>query len=246
VSGTRNLLRAAATASGLDHFVHISTTDVYGYPRKVCDESSPTVDAGLPYNRTKILAERAALDSGLPVTVVRPATIYGPRSITFGADVAKLLRRRLMASIDHGRSRGGFLFVDNAVDAILLVASARESLGRVYNLSDETGVTWKTYVDQLADGLGYPRPWIDVPAGAAFALAFFLEMPHKYFKMPGRPLLTRHAAYLLARDQEFPMDRIRRELGFLPAVGFEDGMARTLAWLTDVCHKDRLLTRAVR
>ncbi|MGD1070883.1 MAG: NAD-dependent epimerase/dehydratase family protein [Bryobacteraceae bacterium] len=225
VAGTRNLLKAATTAAELERFLHVSTTDVYGYPKQVCDESSPPVDVGLPYNRTKILGERAALDSGLPVTVVRPATIYGPRSVTFGTDLAKLLRQRLMAVIDHGQAPGGFLYVDNAVDAILRAATAQESLGRVYNLSDGTGVTWKTFVDRLADGLGYPRPWIDIPTGGAFALARFLEA------MPGRPLLTRHAVHLLARDQEFPIDRIRRELGYAPAVGFEEGMARTVQWL---------------
>jgi nucleoside-diphosphate-sugar epimerase len=52
-----------------------------------------------------------------------------------------------------------------------------------------------------------------------------------YLKVPGRPLLTRHAVYLLARDEEFPIDRIRRELGFEPAISFEEGMARTVQWL---------------
>src|SRR4051812_43571613 len=64
VSGTRNLLQAAASARELQRFLHVSTTDVYGYPRQVCDESNPPVETGLPYNRTKILAERAAIDSG--------------------------------------------------------------------------------------------------------------------------------------------------------------------------------------
>ena len=231
VEGTRNLLEAAKSARDLERFLHISTTDVYGYPKQVCDESTPPRDAGLPYNRTKILGEQAALDSGLPVTVIRPATIYGPRSVTFGTDLAKLLRQRLMAVIDHGHAPGGFLYVDNAVDAILLAATSKNSVNRIYNLSDGTGVTWKTFVDQLADGLGYPRPWIDLPSSAAFALARFLEAPHLYLKAPGRPLLTRHAVYLLARDQEFPIGRIRRELGYQPSISFEEGMARTIQWL---------------
>jgi len=225
VQGARNLLQAAQAASQLERFLHIGTTDVYGYPHQVCDESTPPHDVGLPYNRTKILGERAVLDSGLPVTVVRPATIYGPRSVTFGTDLARLLRQRLMAVIDHGQAPGGFLYVDNAVDAILLAVTSNDSLGRIYNLADGTGVTWRTFVDQLADGLGYPRPWIDLPSGAAFALARFLEA------MPGRPLLTRHAVHLLARDQEFPIDRIRRELGYEPTISFEEGMKRTIEWL---------------
>src|SRR2546430_8898415 len=49
-----------------------------------CDESHPLTDVGLPYNRSKCQGEEvvweASRRSGLPVTVVRPATIYGPRS----------------------------------------------------------------------------------------------------------------------------------------------------------------------
>jgi nucleoside-diphosphate-sugar epimerase len=231
VTGTMNLLRASANARDLKRFLHVSTTDVYGYPLQVCNESHRPVDMGLPYNRTKCLGERAVQESNLPVTVIRPATIYGPRSIPFGSDMAKLIRQRLMAVIDGGMASVGALYIDNAVEAIIAAASAGESLGRAYNLSDGTGVNWRTYVDALADGLGLKRPWIDLPARAAFALARAAEAPYRYLRIPGRPLLTRHAVYLLSRDQEYPIDRIRRELGFAPAIGFAEGMARLVRWL---------------
>jgi nucleoside-diphosphate-sugar epimerase len=231
VAGTTNLLRAAAARPEIQRFLHVSTTDVYGYPRQVCGEDAERVDVGLPYNSTKCMGERAVWVSGLPVTVVRPATIYGPRSIPFGSDLAKLIRQGLMAVIDGGRARGGFLYVDNAVDALIAAATARESLGRPYNLSDGTNATWRAYVDALAAGLGERRPWIDIPSRAALALAWGMEAPHRFLKVPGRPLLTRHAVYLLARDQEFPAERARRELGFAPAVGFEEGMKRTVEWI---------------
>jgi nucleoside-diphosphate-sugar epimerase len=88
-------------------------------------------------------------------------------------------------------------------------------------------------VDALADGLGCRRPWIDLPVGAAFGLARVMEAPHRWLRVPGRPLLTRHAVLLLARDQEFPIERARREFGFRPAVGFEEGIARSLAWVKE-------------
>jgi nucleoside-diphosphate-sugar epimerase len=231
VTGTTNLLRAAADASELRRFLHVSTTDVYGYPLRVCDESHAIADVGLPYNRTKCIAEKAVLSADLPVTVLRPGTIYGPRSIPFGSDFETLLRQRLMAVFDGGKAPGGFVYVDNAVDAMIAAASADESRGRVYNLADGTHVNWRTYVDTLADSLSLPRPWLNMPSRAGLALAWAMEAPFCYLKLPGRPLLTRHAVYLLSRDQEFPTGRIRRELGFAPAVGFPEGMARMIDWL---------------
>jgi nucleoside-diphosphate-sugar epimerase len=46
-----------------------------------------------------------------------------------------------------------------------------------------------------------------------------------------RPLVTRHAVYVLARDQAYGIDRAVRELGFSSRVSFAEGMTRTIAWL---------------
>jgi nucleoside-diphosphate-sugar epimerase len=236
VSGVEELLRVAAGVKGLQRFLHVSTTDVYGYPLVPCDESHPIEDAGLAYNRSKGMGEsrvwEAARDTGLQVTVVRPATIYGPRGKVFVTDIAKLIRQGRMAVIGGGRVAGGFCYVDNVAEAMVQAATASESIGRAYNLSDGTGATWRQYVDALADGLGCRRPWIDLPVAAAFGLARAMEAPHRWLRVPGRPLLTRHAALLLGRDQEFPIERARREFGFSPEVGFEEGMRRSVEWVS--------------
>lgn len=234
VAGVRNLLDAALQVDGLQRFLHVSTTDVYGYPADTCDESHPPTDAGLPYNRTKCQGEECVWQAsrrGLPVTVVRPATIYGPRSKDFATEIAKLIRQGTMALVDGGRSPGGFCYVDNAVDALIQAATAPQALGRCYNLSDGTGATWRRYVGALADGLGERRPWIDIPSALAFPLARVMEATHRLLRLPGRPLLTRHAVYLLSRNQEYPAEAARRDFGFSPEVTFEDGVSRTVDWL---------------
>lgn len=236
VRGTETLLLAAQEARGLKRFIHVSTTDVYGYPMVPCAETGEVRDVGLPYNRTKILGEkaawRAAQENGLPLTVVRPATIYGPRGKAFVTDIADLLRKRQMAYVGGGRTTGGFLYVDNAVDAMLAAVQSPEALGQVYNLSDGTGANWTDYVGGLADGLGYKRPWIDLPYGAAMAVAGVMEAPYHLVKaLPGRPMLTRHAVYILGRDQEYPIDKARAELGFTPRVSITEGIARSVAWV---------------
>jgi nucleoside-diphosphate-sugar epimerase len=234
VAGVSNLLDAALQVSSLQRFLHVSTTDVYGYPAVPSDESHPLTDVGLPYNRTKCQGEECvwqASRSGLPVTVVRPATIYGPRSKDFVIEIARLIRQETMAVVDGGRSPGGFCYVDNAVDAIIRAATVPEALGRAYNIADGTGVTWRRYIDALADGLGQRRPWINIPSTVAFPLARSLELTHRLLRLPGRPLLTRNAVYLLCRNQEYPIEKAKCDLGFSPTVSFEEGVARTVNWL---------------
>jgi nucleoside-diphosphate-sugar epimerase len=236
VKGTEALLLAAREAPHLQHFVHVSTTDVYGYPATPCAETADMRDVGLPYNRTKILAEKAVLrhaqEHGLPITVLRPATIYGPRGKAFVTDIAELLRKGQMAYIAGGRKTGGFLYVDNAVDAMIAAARHPETQGKCYNLSDGTGATWRQYVSALAAGLGCRPPWINLPYRVAMAIAAGMEAPYRCLTaLPGRPLLTRHAVFLLGRDQEFPIDKARAEFGFVPRISMEEGIDRSVAWV---------------
>jgi nucleoside-diphosphate-sugar epimerase len=235
VLGTQSLLTAATAEPKLQRFLHVSTTDVYGYPQAVCDEDGALRDRGLPYNRTKIQGEQAVWQAhrerGLPVTIVRPSTIYGPRGKAFVTDFEELLRQRLMLLVDGGRSRGGFTYVDNTAQAMIDAAAHPATLGRAYNLSDGTDISWRGYTTALAEALGYRRPWLQLGFPAAMAAAYAMEAPFRVLPLPGRPLLTRHAMYLLGRDQEFPAARARQEFGFEPQVTFEEGIARSVAWL---------------
>ena len=236
VRGTEALLEAAAGAASLRRFLHVSTTDVYGYPLLPGAEDSALLDAGLPYNQTKRLAElavwQAGRDHGLPVTIVRPATIYGPRGKAFVTDIAALLRDRLMLLIDGGRRRGGFIYVDDVATAMIAAAREQRTQGQAYNLCDGAGGTWREYVDGLADELKLRRPWLNLSYAAAAGLARAMEMPWTLFAgLGGRPLLTRHAVVLLGRDQEFPTAKARADFGFAPAISLREGLRRSAEWL---------------
>ena len=220
VTGTQAMLAAARHASRLERFVHVSTTDVYGYPAIPCDESHALIDVGLPYNRTKCLGDQAVWtaqrEHALPVTILRPATIFGPRGKAFTTDIATLLKQRGMALFDGGRSRGGFCYVDNVVEAMILAGNSPASVGRAYNITDDTGATWKDYVRALAAGLGLREPWIHLPSRVGLPLAGTLEWAYTRLPLPGRPILTRHAIELLSKDQEYPTARARRDFGLSP------------------------------
>ena len=234
VSATQSLLLAARYAGTLERFLHISTTDVYGYPRVPCDEDYPRTFVGLPYNETKCLGEAAVVEAhekaGLPATILRPATIYGPRGTAFVTDIVRLLRDGSMALFDKGRERGGFCYVDNVAQAMIDAALSPATIGRTYNITDRTNITWREYVSALATGLCLKQPWLHLPSSLALQLGHGMEMAYKYLPLPGRPLLTRHAVLLLARDQEYPTGRAERDFGFQPSISFAEGMERSIAW----------------
>ncbi|MET0344069.1 MAG: NAD(P)-dependent oxidoreductase [Polyangiales bacterium] len=78
---TTHLLAGWAALRNVGHFVHFSSVAVYG-PLALGvdrDESTPRLGLGLglPYMRTKALAERAVERAGVPFTLVRPPVVLG-------------------------------------------------------------------------------------------------------------------------------------------------------------------------
>ncbi|MFE1587750.1 NAD-dependent epimerase/dehydratase family protein [Streptomyces sp. NPDC058737] len=235
VDGAKNLVDAAHEAGTVERLVHLSTTDVYGYPERPCDETTAPRDIGLPYNRSKMLGERAvwaaAERTGLPVTVVRPVSVYGPGSKDFVIEIANLLLSKQMVYIRGGRVPAGLLYVSNAVDGIIAAATGEHTAGRAYNLRDPHDTTWREYVEALAEGLGVKAPWLSLPTPVATAVATVSEKLWGALRINSRPVLTRHAVHLFDRDQSYPIGRAQEELGFKGEVDFKEGMRRTVAWL---------------
>lgn len=225
VTGTKNVLEAAR---GVTKFVHISTTDVYGYPGQRVTEDAPYRYRGWPYGDTKIDAEKLVWEfagRGLPTTVIRPATVYGPRA-PIVTEIVKLLQRKEMVFIGTGNTDAGLCHVDNLIAALLLAGRPELGVGRVYNLEDGLGVTWKEFTNRLAAMSGLKPVRASIPRGAAYVAGWALESWGRVWKQSSRPLLTRMSVELLGTIQNFSNQRAQLELQWKPAVGFDEGMDR--------------------
>ena len=238
VAGTRNLLRAATEAS-VERFVHISTTDVYGYPARKVDETHVGATFCNWYSQSKRDAEREvrrARDAGTIETVIlRPATVYGPGSTDVVGEMAKAIRGRYMLLVDGGRAIAGLVYVDNVVDAALLALRHDAASGQAFNVTDGLDVTWRQFTDGLAAGLGAPPVRFSLPYAAAHGLGRTLEGGYRMLRratsleMP--PLLSRQAVHILGRDQSFCNLKARDVLGWSPRIDYARGLEQTLRWL---------------
>jgi ornithine--oxo-acid transaminase len=240
VGGTRNVLAASREAS-VDRVIHFSSTDVYGHPggRAIQETHGPTRFSNW-YSRTKLLAEAevhaAAAASGLETVILRPATIYGPRSVNVVGEIAKAIRGGHMLLIGGGRAVAGLCYVENVVDAAMLALAHDRAAGQTFNVTDGLEVTWRRFVDDLANGLGCARAGWSAPYWLASALGYSIEHVYRLLRSATRlsttPLLSRQAVDVMGRDQSFSNDKIRRVLGWEPRVDYESGLSATLQWLS--------------
>jgi ornithine--oxo-acid transaminase len=239
VEGTRNLLEASVAAS-VQRFIHFSTTDVYGHPRGgPIDEAHTAVRFANWYAQTKLAAEaevrRAERAQSLDAVILRPATVYGPRSEDVVGDIARAIRGGKMVLVDGGRAVAGLCYVDNLIDAAVLALRHDAAPGHAFNVSDGLDITWKDFTDGLAEGLGCSRVRWSLPYWLANGIGFSLEHGYRLLRRTTRlnasPLLSRQAVHVLGRDQDFSNRKVRELLGWRPRVDYPTGLQATLAWL---------------
>ena len=241
VGGTRNLLEAAADAT-VQRVVHFSTTDVYGYPGGVAVEETNTGGRFRNlYAQTKLAAEaevrRIERSRGLDAVILRPATVYGPRSTDVVGEIARAMRGGNMVLVDRGRAVAGLCYVDNLVDAAVLALRHEAAPGQAFNVTDGLSVTWKEFTDGLAAGLGYaPVRW-SMPYWMALGIGYSLEHGYRLLRATTRlevaPLLSRQAVHVLGRPQDFSNRKAREVLGWEPRVDYATGLGNTVAWLCE-------------
>ena len=235
VTGVKNLLDAAVGTGTVERFVHVSSSDVYGYPRVAVDESYGLHDAGNPYNRSKIMSEKLVDEchhqTGLPTTIVRPVTVFGPRSYTFSVGLGRLLLDGDLPFLAQGKARAGLVYVDDLIDGMVAAAASPRAIGQAYNLRDPSDMTWRESLLTLAAGLGVEPRTRNIPTPVALTVAGGLEAVYKLFRIKTRPLLTKQLVYVMTRDQGYGIAKAREELGFAPTVGVEEGFRRTIEWL---------------
>jgi len=170
LGGTRNLL-GWARATGVRHFVQLSSVAVYGGLLLGEDrsESTPRLGAvlGLPYMRSKALAERAVEQSGVSYSLLRPPAVLGAGDTVLSAGFHGALMGTgipLVAGANPAR-RVSLSLVEGLVDSVLRVL-ARGPLGCAIHAVDAE-LSLGELAQLYAAGLGRPcnfarSSWLEV------------------------------------------------------------------------------------
>ncbi len=238
VGGTRVALEAARAAS-VPHFIHISSSAVYGRPeRGRVTEAWPTRPSGMPYEDTKTFAERLAFERGrelgLSVIAIRPPVIYGPYDRNFLPRTLGMLRKHAAILIDGGKAPLNIVWVDHVVDVILLAAQRRDLGGEAFNVMDEVDrrpPSVREVFEAVADAAGLPRPRLSLPYSVAMAMAKGLGAGYSLANIKRTPPFTPFVVKILTRDVIYDASKARDELGWAPQVSALVGVKRQAAQL---------------
>ncbi|MFH1842253.1 MAG: dTDP-glucose 4,6-dehydratase [bacterium] len=211
VLGTQVLLEAARQA-GVDRFLQISTDEVYG---SLGDTGAFTEETPLAPN-SPYAASKAAADLvcrayhhtfQMPVIITRCSNNYGPYQFPeklIPLMIANALEGKSLPIYGDGLNVRDWLYVEDHCAAIKCVLE-RGRPGEVYNVGGHNELQNLTLVKLLLRELQLSEELITF--------------------VPDRP----------GHDRRYAIDagKIARELGWTPAVTFDEGLASTVRWYLD-------------
>ena len=229
------LLLDAADDAGVARFVHVSSLGVYeARDHFGTDETIPPASDSLDaYTRSKAEAEELALKyvakRGLPLSIVRPGFIYGPRDRTVLPKLLNALRSGRFTYFGSGDQVLNCIYVKNLVNGIFLAAEAPEAVGEVFNLTDGLRVTKREFVGRVAELAGLKPPRRKIPLWLAWTLAILMERRAKRLKSAEPPLVNKARYKFLGLNLDYSIAKARRVLGYRPPYTTDEGLAEAMA-----------------
>jgi nucleoside-diphosphate-sugar epimerase len=224
-----------ASAAGVRRLVHVSSITVHGNDvRGTANEASPLSVEPNPYSRSKVAGERVIerllRQDHVPVTIVRPGWIYGPRDAASFGRFATLIRDGRMVVIGRGDNHIPLVYVTDVALGMVEAAECAAALGRTYLLVNDERVTQRAYLDAIADGLAVARPSRHIPYRAAVMLGAGLETAWRVSRRQTAPPLMRYGVQLLGGENCFSIAHARNDFGFLPNVTMAQGVKHSVEW----------------
>jgi len=235
VVGTRNLLEASKRKN-IKRFIHISSLGVFGmHDHHATKADAPQERCGHAYIDSKIGAEEVVREyqkeHGLPVTIVRPGFVFGPRDPKFIPRIIDKLKNNKFMFVGDGKNKVNIVYIDNLISAVNLAAEKESAIGQAYNVTNDSGMDIESFIFSVSDVWGINRPTKHLPKALAYVLCSILEGGAKLVRSKKPPYVTKTRLKLLTLNLDFDIEKTKNELGYRPTVGIEEGLKRTRDWI---------------
>ena len=211
--GTHQVVKAAL-ATGVERFVEFSTSEVYGafiHKGKEDDFTpiGPIGESRWVYAASKLASEHLSYahyrEDGLPLSIVRPFNVYGPRQVGDGAIrgiTLQALRNLPITLFNDGTQIRSWCFVSDFVDGVMRCAENPAAIGHAFNIGNPQGTATNFELANLIIRLTNSKSEI-------------IFKPH-----PGPEV-----------DLRVPsIEKAMSMLGFKPTVSLEAGVQQAIDW----------------
>lgn len=230
VGGTRNVLESAYKHK-VKKFIYCSTCGVHGnIDNPPGGEDAPIQPADY-YQRTKYEAEPIVNEyfkKGMKTVILRPAAIYGPGDPERFYMIFKKVAKGSFPMFGNGKTFYHPLYIDNLVDAFLLAMEGDKGVGEAYLIADEEYLQIENIVKKVGKALNIDVRIKHYPVMPVVVLGHIVEKACKPFKI-APPIFPRRVDWY-RQNRAFKIDKAKRDLGYIPRIGIDEGLRRTAEW----------------
>ncbi|ACF12691.1 NAD-dependent epimerase/dehydratase [Chloroherpeton thalassium ATCC 35110] len=243
VRATESLLKATYEANpNITRFLHVSSLASVG-PAKSPNEPVNEKTTAKPitmYGSSKNITEQACqryiffptgkVQTRLPVTIVRPPAVYGPRDKDV-LEFFKTVNSGILPIVGFGPKKlVSLIHVKDLVRGIIDAAEAEQAKGETYFISSEKFYSWEEVgeVTKKALGKGFVLK-LPIPHFAVSIAAAISEATSKSGNTP--PPLNREKVKDIVQNYWIcSVDKAKKELGFKEQISLEQGIKETVDW----------------
>lgn len=234
LTGTKNLFEAAKNnAPNLKRFLHVSSQTAVG-PSLSLDNISTEEQLHSPltsYGKSKKMAEDYlnASHNILPVTIVRPPAVYGPRdSATLPMFKAAMKGIGTLVGFDDK-----YVSLVSSMDlsrGIIEAALSNNSVGESYFIASEEYYNWTNIIDTMGAAAGRDKMLkIRIPHSIVKVMGNVNGMIGKFTGKP--PVFDSEKSIdFIQKYWTCSVEKAKRDFGYAQKYSLEEGFKATFEW----------------
>ena len=172
---------------------------------------------------------RQSFHDQLPITVVRPPAVYGPRDRDI-LDFFKAVSRRICPVVGGGKGRVSLVYAEDLARGMAAVAEAEGTAGETYFLGGRADAyTWNDVKEAATRALGHGALTVPVPGPLVGVVGAASEA---WGALTGNypPLNREKAREIRHACKVCTSAKARQDFGYAPATSLEEGVAQTIRW----------------
>ncbi len=232
--GTRNLLHATLRYNpNIRRFLHMSSLAAVG-PAPSLDQPVTEETPLHPitaYGRSKAAAEKEvlAVRDQLPITIIRPPAVYGPRDAALLA-LFQTIVRGIVPLIGFREKYVSLVYVTDLVNGSLAAFESDKAIGETFFISSERFYTWEEVGEAVIRAAGKRRYFkIKIPHAVVLTIAGFSEFLGRFSTKP--------PVFNLDKGRDFiqpywicSVEKAKQVLGYRQEIEIDRGIPETLQW----------------
>lgn len=230
VEGTRNVLEAA-WSHGVRRFIYCSTCGVHGNIDNPPGGEDAPIRPEDYYQRTKYEAEplvQEYFEKGLRTVILRPAAIYGPGDPERFQMIFKRVASGSFPMFGDGKTYYHPLYIDNLLDSFVLAMEEGKGDGQAYLIADEEYVEIEDLVRRVGKAMDIDVKIRRYPLLPLIVAGHVCELVCRPLRITP-PIFPRRVDWY-RQNRAFDISRAKRDLGYRPRVGLDEGLRRTAEW----------------